>query len=209
MKKIVLIGLGGHAHSVIDSIIQKNEYEIVGYVDNEEHNNYLDIKYLGNDDKLETIYKSGIESLAMCIGYMGGQDNRKKLYDNCKRIGFKFPIIIDKTAIVANNAEIGEGTFIGKSAVINANSKIGKMCIINSKALIEHDCEVGDFTHIAVSTCICGNVIIGQNSFVGANTTIVQSTKIGENNYIGAGMLVYKDMESNNRITVNSKLYEK
>ena len=201
MEKILLIGFGGHAHSVIDSIIQKNEYDIVGYVDKEEHGDYLNIKYLGNDNNLKVIHDSGVKKAAVCIGFLGNSNIRNFIYDELKKIGFELPAIIDKTAIIANNVEIGEGTFVGKGAVINANSMIGKMCIINSKSLVEHDCEIDDFAHIAVSACLCGEVAIGKNSFVGANSTIVQNLKIGNNVFIGAGMLVVNNIQDKKRFT--------
>ena len=201
MEKILLIGFGGHAHSVIDSIIQKNEYDIVGYVDKEEHGDYLNIKYLGNDNNLKVIHDSGVKKAVVCIGFLGNSNIRNSIYDELKKIGFELPAIIDKTAIIANNVEIGEGTFVGKGAVINANSMIGKMCIINSKSLVEHDCEIDDFVHVAVSACLCGEVAIGKNSFVGANSTIVQNLKIGNNVFIGAGMLVVNNIQDNKRFT--------
>ena len=77
MEKILLIGFGGHAHSVIDSIIQKEEYEIVGYVDNYEHDNYFDVKYLGSDNDLKKIFENGIKNAIVCIGNMGQCGNRE------------------------------------------------------------------------------------------------------------------------------------
>ena len=35
-EKIVLIGGGGHCHSVIDVIEQENKYEIIGIIDTKE-----------------------------------------------------------------------------------------------------------------------------------------------------------------------------
>lgn len=204
MKKVLLVGFGGHAHSVIDSIIQKNEYEIAGYVDNEEHNNYLDIKYLGDDSELKRLFDSGIKNATLCIGFMGKSNNRELLYNELKKIGFTLPIIIDNSAIIAKNVEIGEGTFIGKGTVVNANSKIGKMCIVNSKSLIEHDCEVGDFTHVSVAACLCGGVKVGESSFIGANSTIIQYLELGKNVFIGAGMLVTKKIKDDSRITIGN-----
>lgn len=206
MEKIILIGFGGHAHSVIDAIIQKNEYVIVGYVDNEEHDDYLSIKYLGNDKELKSIFDNGIKNAVICIGYMGKSNNRELLYKKLKNIGFKLPVIIDKSAIVANNVEVGEGTFIGKGTVINANSKIGKMCIINSKSLIEHDCEIGDFIHIAVSACLCGGVKVGNSTFIGANSTIIQYLEIGDDVFIGAGVLAINNIKSNSKITLGKNI---
>lgn len=31
MEDIVLLGIGGHAHSIVDSIEQKKQYNIVGF----------------------------------------------------------------------------------------------------------------------------------------------------------------------------------
>ncbi len=36
MQDIILLGLGGHAHSVVDSIEQTGKYNIVGFLDTEE-----------------------------------------------------------------------------------------------------------------------------------------------------------------------------
>ena len=203
MEKIILIGFGGHAHSVIDTIIQNNDYEIVGYVDNEEHDNYLNLKYLGTDDYLNKIFESGMKNAVVCIGFMGMNDNRNIVYNKLKKIGYSLPVIIDKSAIIANNVNIDEGTFVGKGAIINANSQIGKMCIINSKALIEHDSCIGDFSHISVSACLCGEVNVGTESFIGANSTIVQCLSIGNNVFVGAGMLVTNNIIDGKRFTLN------
>ena len=35
MEDILLLGLGGHAHSVVDSIEQDRKYNIVGFLDTE------------------------------------------------------------------------------------------------------------------------------------------------------------------------------
>lgn len=202
MSKIVLIGFGGHAHSVIDSVIQKNEYEIVGYVDVNKHEDYLGIKYLGNDDNLQDIFNSGVENAVVCIGYMGNSNLRNEVYNKLKTIGYSLPSIIDETAVLASNVSIGEGTFVGKGAIINADSNIGKMCIINSKALIEHDCIIGDFSHIAVDSCLCGEVKIGNSVFLGANSTIVQGVSIGNDAFVGAGVIVTNNINSNEHISI-------
>ena len=81
MEKIISIGLSGHAHSIIESIIQKNKYKIVSYVDSEEHDNYLVIKYLGDDNELKNILYSWIKNAVVCIGFMGNNNNRELIYN--------------------------------------------------------------------------------------------------------------------------------
>lgn len=67
-----------------------------------------------------------------------------KIYKYLKDIGFVLPVILDPSAIISSDVQIGEGTFVGKNAIINAGVKIGKMAIINTQSLVEHECIVSD-----------------------------------------------------------------
>ncbi len=193
MQDIILLGAGGHARSVIDSIIAGKKYRVVGYSDNHE---YYDGKYevICNDSGLEQLYLSGVHYAFVCIGYLGNNDIREQLYERLKQIGFHIPVIIDPTAAIAVDAVIGEGTYIGKCAVVNSNANVGKMAIINSGAIIEHDCAIGEFTHISVGSIICGGSQVGRAAFIGANATVIQQLNIGERTIIGAGSVVLSDI---------------
>lgn len=203
MEEIIILGQGGHAESLVDVLERDNKYRIAGYVVNSGAT--LDGRYpiLGCDDDLEDIFRNGVKNAAMGIGYMGKSNLREKLWNRLKEIGFRFPIICDPSAIIANNAQIEEGCFIGKGTVINANTSIGKMCIINTGAIVEHDCCVDDFSHISVSTVLCGNVKIGRSSFIGANATIIQGRVIGDNCIVGAGTVVRENVEDNHMFSSN------
>ena len=202
MKKIVLVGYGGHAQSVLDSIITTGQYEVVGYTDIE-NRNADGLEYLGTDDQLESLFKKGIHDLAFGMGYIGKFDIRDKIYDFAKKIGFTFPVIIDPGAVLAKSAVIGEGTFIGKKAVVNSNARIGKLCIINTGAIIEHENIVGDHSHIAVGATLCGKVRIGTYCFVGANATVIQGIHIRDYSLVGAGPVVITNIEGNCTVAGN------
>lgn len=190
MENIVLVGFGGHARSVADTVEQTNRYRIVGYTDLKASFPDNGYKYLGTDDKLEELYSSGTHKAIVTMGQIGRDKIRHSLYEKLKKIGYEFPVVIDPTAIIAHHVEIGEGTFIGKGAIVNSNTRIGKMCIINTGALCEHDNIIGDFCHLAVRAVCCGTVTIGNNSFVGANATIIQGISIGNEVTVGAGSIV-------------------
>lgn len=199
MEDIILLGLGGHAHSVVDSIEQAGKYNIVGFLDTEEmQGKYLrNYMVLGTDDALKKYYDSGIKNAFVTIGFMGHGNIRNILYKQLKDIGYTVPNIIDNTAVISENAELEDGIFIGKKAVINANAKIEKMCIINTGAVVEHDCEIGMFSHIAVGSVLCGGVSVGEQTLIGANATVIQEKKIGNCCIIGAGAIVNKDIQDN------------
>lgn len=200
MEKIVLVGFGGHARSVADSVERIGIYDIIGYTDIKKSDIDNGYKYLGTDDELEDIYAKGIHCAVITLGQMGVDTIRHKLYQKLKSIGFKLPVIVDPSAIISNNSIIGEGTFIGKNVVVNSNTKIGKMSIINTGAICEHDNIIGEFTHLAVGVTCSGTVSIGNNSFVGVNSTIIQNIKIGNNVIIGAGSTVIVDVKDDFKV---------
>lgn len=196
MEEIILLGIGGHAHSVVDSIEQSGKYHIAGFLDLKEN---LGIKYkgyevVGTDDMMSSFLQKGIKNAFVTVGYLGYGEIREKLYHRLVETGFQVPNIIDKTATLANNIKLGNGIFIGKQAVVNANAEIGDMCIINSTSVIEHDCRIGEFSHVAVGGILCGGVQVGNKCFIGAGTVITQEVLIGENTLIGAGTTITKNV---------------
>ena len=196
--KIVLIGCGGHAKSIVDTIESQGKYEIAGFVAKENDNDfeYRGYKVIGTDEELPEIYAKGIQKAVVCIGYMGQGTVRQKIYDKIKQIGFELPAIIDPKAVLAKDISVGEGVFVGKCSVINSNARIGKMAIINTGAVIEHDCCVGDYTHVAVNATICGNAKVGNECLIGTGATVVQEIRIGDKAIIGAGSVVIRDVET-------------
>lgn len=199
MKDILLLGMGGHAKSVIDSIEEKSEYRIVGILDKKEKIGigYRQYKVIGEDIEIDKYYIKGIKYAFLTIGYMGESKIRQILYKKLKDIGYELPVIVDSTASLASDIIIGEGSYIGKKCIVNANTVIGNMCILNTGSIIEHDCIIEDYTHIAVGSVICGNVYIGDSCLIGANSTIIQGKRIGRDTIIGAGAIITKDIENN------------
>lgn len=198
MEKIVLIGAGGHAKTIVDTIERLDQYEIAGFIDrlNSCEEIYKGYRVIGHDEDMEKIFDSGIHSAFIAVGYLGKTEVRKKLYSKLKAVGFSLPVIIDPTAIVAKDVLIEEGTYIGRNAVVNAEAKIGKNCIINTAVVVEHECTVGDFSHLAVSTVVCGQTYVGKECFLGANSTVIQGLKLLDKCIIGAGSVVLTSVES-------------
>lgn len=199
MERIIIVGCGGHAKSLVDIIERQGLYKIVGFIEPKmnKHFEYRGYKIIATDAEFEHLFSDGIKYAAIGIGYLGKENVRKKIYQTLKTIGFSFPIIIDPSAIIANDVSIGEGSMIGKAVVLNSQARIGKMTIINTSALIEHECIVGDFSHVAIGVNVCGNVTIEENSFIGAGSTIIQGKRIGKNCLVGAGSLVLSHIENN------------
>lgn len=192
MQKIILVGLGGYAKVVTDTIEECGRYRIAGYVEKNRtsERSYRGYHIIGNDHDLQKIYNKGIHAAFVTVGFMGNSDVRRQLYDRLKQIGYDLPVIADRSAVIAKDASIGEGTYVGKNAVVNSNVIVGKMCIINTATVVEHDSRVGEFSHLAIGSVVCGNVTIGTDTFVGANASVIQGTCVGKCAIVGAGTVV-------------------
>lgn len=188
-EKIILIGGGGHCHSVIDVIEQENKYEIIGIIDTTENigKKVLDYEIIACDDDLEELFKT-CKNAVITIGHIKSNTLRVKLFAKLKNIGFNLPVIVSPLAYISKHSSLDEGTVVMHHALINANVKIGKNCIINSKALIEHDCIVEDNCHISTASVLNGGVVLKENTFFGSNATSKQESII--DGFIKAGSLV-------------------
>jgi len=194
MKKIILVGGGGHCKSCIDVIENENKYKIAGIIDKKKKflfnykvfpESYLNKKLIKNNFALVT------------VGHIKNYKVRIKLFNKLKNLGFKMPSIISPSAYISKHAFIGQGTIVMHGVIINAGAVIGNNCIINTNSLIEHDVVVGDHTHISTKVTINGGVIIGDKIFIGSSSIIKDNISIGDGSIVGAGLYIKKDLKKN------------
>lgn len=192
MEKLILIGAGGYAKSVLDSIDYFN-YELVGFLDEfTKEDMHLGHPVVANS--LDDLENAGSYVFFIAIG---NNINRKKWYDRLKERQLRIINVVDKSAIVSSSARIGDGCFVGKMAVINGCSTVGNNCIINTKALVEHGCRVSDHVNLSTNAVINGDVTVGEGSFVGSCSVTLGQRSIGEWSTVGAGAVVTKSVGNN------------
>jgi len=197
MKKIVLLGAGGHCKVIIDIIRSNKNYKIIGITNKDNGGNEIcDIPIIGKDDLLKGCFDSGVENAFIALGGLEDRGIRNKLFNMAKVLGYKIPALIHAKAIVSSHASIGEGTCVMPGVIINSGVCIGKNCIINSGAVIEHDCVIGNNTHISPNVSIAGGVKIGNDTHIGIGSTVIQNLSIGCNVTIGAGAVVIDNIKS-------------
>ncbi|WP_127836706.1 acetyltransferase [Clostridium prolinivorans] len=198
MKKIVLVGAGGHCKVIIDIINSNKEFEIAGITDKLNiGGNLLGIPIIGSDEVLQDLFKKGVEYAFVSVGSIDNLIFRYELYKKLKQIGFKIPTLIHKNAIVSPYTTIEEGVCVMANAVVNANAYIGKNSIINTSSIIEHDCIIGHNCHISPGAKLGGNCKIDDNVHIGIGATVIQGINIGENTTIGAGAVVIDNIGDN------------
>lgn len=195
MKKIVVVGGGGHAKVVISILKKSGIFEVAGYTDSHDNGPILGASYLGDDQILEQIYKNQkVEDAVIGLGQVGNPQPRKRLSDLLKKIGFHLPPIISPYAIVNEDVHISEGTVLMDGVVVNTGTRIGAFCIINTRTSIDHDCTLGDFVHIAPGAVLSGGVTVGDNTLIGSGAAVIHAMIISNDCILGAGAVVVRDI---------------
>ena len=205
MKKIILLGGGGHCKSVIDSIRSKSEYTIIGILDLQENiNKFVNgVQIIGTDEDLEKYSVEENFHFFITAGSIGNTTIRRSLAKLCEKYNLEFATVIDQTAVVSDSSIIGKGVFIGKGAIVNADACVKDHCIINTGSIIEHDCHIGNYVHIAPGAVLSGGVKIGDFTHVGTNSTVIQGITIGCNVIMGAGTVVHRNVPNSKKIVGN------
>ena len=196
MEKVVLIGGGGHAKVVIDTIRSTSSFEIAGIIDEQLPigSKVEEVPVIGKDQDLQKLFENGIDKAFVAIGSLGSSKNRKKLVQSLEEIGFDFPSIVHNSAYMAPSVNLGKGVFVAAGTVLQSGTVVGDHAIINTRSSIDHDCQIGSFTHIAPGCVLSGGVTVGDDSHLGTGSVAIEYRKIGQNCLIGAGSVVVNDL---------------
>ena len=193
-KKIILIGAGGHATSILEIIEESKKFQIIGFLDNKKKNNFFGYKILGKDNLLKKYSKNCAAFIS--VGQIKNYKIRKNIFNNLILLNYEIPSFIAKSANLSKNSSIGSGTILMRNVIVNSNSSISDNCIINNNALIEHDVVISSNCHISTGAIVNGNVTIDKNTFIGSGAIIKEGVKIGKSCIIGAGNIIKKDIIS-------------
>ena len=192
-KKLVIIGAGGHAKSVIDIIEELGSWKIIGLIgrENEKQKQVSGYRVIGTDKDLRLIRKE-CNYAFIGIGQIKNYEPRVSVAKELERLNFKMPAIKAKSAYISKRAIIGKGTLVGHGAIINSGAMIGENAIINSGAIIEHDSKIHDYTHISTGTIVNGGAIVEKMSFLGSNSMVREGVIVPQCSIIRAGSIVMK-----------------
>lgn len=193
-KRIIIIGAGGHARSILDVLLLASN-DILGFTA-PNRTELHKLAYLGTD---RIIFDQNPEAICLVlgIGSSGKTLIRQTLYNTFKQKKYTFRTVIHPNTTISRTASFGEGVQVMAGAIIQAGVSIGNNTIINTGAIIDHDCIIDQHVHISPGSVLSGGVTIGYGSHVGAGATIIQGVKVGQNCIIGAGAVVIRDVADN------------
>jgi sugar O-acyltransferase (sialic acid O-acetyltransferase NeuD family) len=195
-ERILVVGAGGHARSVLDVIRSEGRYQVAGLIDGSKPKAtpILGSQVLGQESDLSLIcLEQGTRRGIVAIG-----DNwqRRAVMERLRALlpAFEFVSPVHPSATVAGDVAIGPGTVIMPGAVIGSGSRIGEGCIVNTLSCLDHDGLMEDYASLAPGAVTGGRVHLGTCAAVGLGARVVHNLAIGAHAVVGAGALVIEDV---------------
>lgn len=213
MENIIIIGAGGFGREVwwlIERINKQNKiFNILGFIDDfkEVNTEIIDgLKVLSNVNNI-----GQFEDNTNIVIAIANTKARKEIVQKIKSIkNFKFPNIIDPTAIIDDKLILGEGNVVCAGVVATVDIQINNFNIIDVNTTIGHDAVIKDFITFYPNVNLSGATIVNDGVEIGTGTQIIQGKKIGENSIVGAGSVVIRDIPDNvTAVGVPTRILEK
>jgi UDP-perosamine 4-acetyltransferase len=192
----LVLGAGGQGKVLVELMLRRGGLKPVGVLEAEasrKGQDVLGVPVIGDDSALADFDPAGVV-LVNGVGSTRSTAARRELFMRCKNMGFRFATLIHPSAIVADDAVLGEGVQVLAGAIINAGARIGEDSIINTAVVVEHDCRIGAHVHVASGAVLAGGVVLKDGVHVGAGATVIQGITVGERTVIGAGAVVIRDL---------------
>ena len=197
--RIVLWGAVGQAR-LIGEVIKQRGSEIAAVVEENEAfpSPYPDLPLFRNWTQFEEWLKAQeISDLGFSLGLNSNGQGRLELHEKLVNLGMQPVTLVHPSAIIASDAEIGEGSQIMAGVIVGPKATIGRQCIVNTKASVDHDNVIEDGAEISPGATLCGMVKVGSCAWIAAGATVLPLVQIGANAIVGAGAVVNKNVPEN------------
>ncbi len=189
--RIAIMGAGGHAKVIADTILADGNRDVYGFFDDDQSlwkTEILGFPVLG------PIRGWQDHSMDACVIGIGRNAMRKRLYDQLKAAGARFATVVHPRASIGRGAMFGDGVVAFSNVVVNVDTTIGTNCILNTACIVDHDCSIGPHSHLAPGVVLAGEVQVGQEVFIGTGAKIIPRVRIGDSAVIGAGTVIIRDV---------------
>lgn len=191
MKKLVIIGAGGHGKVVCDCALNVGYTDIEFLDDNRVVSRVLGFPVAGSVNDAYSYDRDNTEFFVA----IGNNRVRIDLINKLMDKGCMIATLIHPKTVISAFAKVGVGTLVMPGAVINAQAQIGVGAIVNTGVCIDHDCVIGDGVHISPGAILSGTVKVGAGTWICSGAVISNNINIGSGSQVAAGAVVVNNVE--------------
>ncbi len=195
MKRLLIVGAGGHGRSVAEAVFTAGKYELVGFVDDASPGlqQVWDLPVFGATADLVRCR----DHADAAIVAIGNNRLREALQQRLYAAGFELATVVHPLAMVSPRAVIGAGCAVMACAIVGTGAQLGEGVIVNCGAVIDHDCRVEDFGHLGVNAAMAGGSVLGRSAWVQAGAVLGYGAMVEAGPLLGPGEAVNKTINRN------------
>jgi sugar O-acyltransferase (sialic acid O-acetyltransferase NeuD family) len=121
-------------------------------------------------------------------------DFRSAMMKKVSKRGLEFISAIHPSALIMEDAVVGENVIIHARAIIGYRAEICEGAIICMNAQVDHNDVVRRCALIGPGVIMAGNVTVGEFAYIWTGAVIINRIRIGKNAVVGAGAVVIRDV---------------
>jgi sugar O-acyltransferase (sialic acid O-acetyltransferase NeuD family) len=192
LKPLWIIGSGGHAKVVIETVRASGTFRLAGILDDRADRRgerVLDVPIRGVPSP-EVVGRLGVELAVIAIGRNRARAEMAERLDGL----VAWATVVHPSACVARTARLGAGAVVFAGAIVQPDAAIGRHTILNTASSTDHDCIVADFAHLAPGVRLAGEVRVERGAFLGVGSCVLPQRSVGAWATVGAGGVVVHDI---------------
>ena len=193
MRKFVIFGVGGHALSIADLLVNIEDSVVFFCTDQEA----IPVPKGFEQIPLSQL-KANPTDFEVVIG-VGEREVRAKIIKLLAGLNFYYPIVVHPRAYVSKSATIGQGTVVFSNSYIGPEVQIGDFVIINTNTIVEHNASVSNSAVLSPSVTMAGSSTVGESTFIGMGSCVSANVQIGDHCVIGANSFVNSHIPSHSK----------
>ena len=195
MKRLLIVGAGGHGRSVAEAVLAAGKYKLVGFADDAAPalQQVWDLPVFGATTD-PARYREHADAAIVAIG---NNRLREALQYTLYAAGFALATVVHPQAMVSPRAVIGAGCAIMAGAIVGAEAQLGAGVIVNCGAVVDHDCRVDHFCHLGVNAAMSGGSVLGRGAWMQAGSVLGYGAIVEAWRVLGSGEAVNKSINRN------------
>lgn len=195
-KKLVIVGAGEQGEIAYEYFTDDSEYEVVAFAVESVYRNTDTLRGLPVIDfeDISSLYPPKEYYAFVAITYVKLNRARRRLYRQCKALGYTCASYVSSHSFFWKNASIGENSFIFEDNTVQYNVRIGNNVVLWSGNHIGHRTVIEDDCWLTSHVVVSGFCHIGSGGFIGVNASIGDNVTIADDVVVGVGTVVVKDL---------------
>ncbi|MFO7936188.1 MAG: hypothetical protein R6V06_01105 [Kiritimatiellia bacterium] len=196
-RKVIIIGAGGFGKEVAWILRRSgdagSELEVQGFCDDDaaKAEGVKDLApFLGTVEEVVSRFPGCAYHCAI-----GNNRIRRDLMQRLDAAGLKAVSVVDFSSVVADDAVVSPGCYIGVHSVVSAGTRVGRGVIINHNVSVGHDAAIKDYAQVCPGVSISGGCDLGEGALLGSNSCTLPVKRMGAWSVLGAGGVLLTDLE--------------